>query len=71
MPNFNDLVRDRDKAMRALLDTRAAADAARAAADVADARVIDAEYPVAAADKAMREYVQKYKLFIQHPCEGG
>ncbi len=67
MPNFDNLVRARDKAMRSLLDAQAAADAARAIADVAAARAIDAEYPVNAADKAMREYVYQHKLFIRQP----
>jgi len=70
MPNFNDLVRDRDKAMRAYLDSQAEADRARAAADVAAARATDAGYFVDAADKAMREYVKDNKLFIRHPVEG-
>jgi hypothetical protein len=70
MPNFNDLCLVRDKAMRALVDARVLAQNARDAADVAHARAIDAEYPVNAADKAMREYVYQHKLFIRHPVEG-
>jgi hypothetical protein len=68
--NFDDLCRVRDKAMRALVDARVRAQSARAASDAADARALDAEYPVNAADKAMREYVYQHKLFIRHPVEG-
>lgn len=70
MLNFNDLCCVRDKAMRTLLDARTRAQNARDAADVAQARAIDAEYPVNAADKAMREYVYKHKLFTGNPVEG-
>jgi hypothetical protein len=70
MPNFDDLCRDRDKAMRELVDARVRAQSARAAADVADARVIDAGYPVDAADKAMRAHVYQHKLFTGNPVEG-
>lgn len=65
MKNFNDLCRVRDKAMRALVDARVRAQNARDAADVAQARAIDAEYPVSEAAKAMREYVYKHKLFTR------
>jgi hypothetical protein len=70
MPNFDDLCRARDEAMRGLMDARIRAQNARAASDAADARALDAEYPVNAADKAMREYVYQHKLFIRHPAEG-
>jgi hypothetical protein len=68
--NFDDLCRDRDKAMRALMDARVREQNARDAADVAHARTLDAGYLVDAADKAMREYVYQHKMFIRHPVEG-
>ena len=68
--NFNDLCNDRDEATRAFLDARIRADNAQDAANVARARAVDAEYPVNAADKAMREYVYMNKMFIDHPVGG-
>lgn len=68
--NFDDLCRDKDKATRALVDARVRARNAQTVADVAHARAIDAEYPINAAEKAMREYVYQHKLFIRHPVGG-
>jgi hypothetical protein len=70
MPNFDDLYRVRDEAMRSLMDARVRADNAQAAANLARARAVDAEYPVNDADKAIREYVYKNGLFRRDPAEG-